>query len=126
MLPTSHILTALGTRLESRSDSSLISANHPGVRNLRETMTKTCQVTADSDPSQFWMTVEASSVFNAAIYYCGAWAARSGGPPVPTPDSIITVCVDGKEYRVCGNGPMREAVRDAVQQQAAGKKLRRA
>jgi hypothetical protein len=41
------------------------------------------------------MTVEASSVFHAAIYYCGA--AGGGGPPVPAPDNIITVRVDGRE-----------------------------
>jgi hypothetical protein len=69
------------------------------------------------------MTVEATSVFHAAIYYCGACAARSGGPPVPTPASIITVRVDGREYRV-REGRMREwanaiAERDAVRRKAA-------
>src|SRR5262249_56921394 len=70
-----------------------------------------CYVTADSDPSGEWMEVEATSVFHAAIYYCGACAGRSGGPPVPTAASIITVRVDGRESR-CekagrGSGPMR-------------------
>src|SRR5215467_15430637 len=61
---------------------------------------KICQVTADSDPAQAWMTVEATSVYHAAIYYYGACVARGGGPPVPTPASIIMVRVDGREYRV--------------------------
>jgi hypothetical protein len=91
---------------------------------------KTCQVTADSDPAQRWMTVEATSVFHAAIYYCGACAARSGGPPVPTPATIITVRVDGREYRV-REGRVREwanarAGRDAEGRKAAEKKSRRA
>ena len=63
-------------------------------------MKRLCYVTADSDPSGEWMEVEATSVFHAAIYYCGACAGRSGGPPVPTPTTIITVRVDGREYRV--------------------------
>ena len=63
-------------------------------------MKRLCYVTADSDPSGEWMEVEATSVFHAAIYYCGACAGRSGGPPVPTPATIITVRVDGREYRV--------------------------
>jgi hypothetical protein len=93
-------------------------------------MTKPCQVTADSDPARFWMTVEASSVFHAAIYYCGACAARRGGPPVPTPASIITVRVDGREYRV-REGRVRQwanaiAGRDAERRKAAEKKSRRA
>jgi len=80
-----------------------------------------CQVTADSDPSREWMEVEATSVFHAAIYYCGACAGRSGGPPVPTPASIITVRVDGREYRM-REGRVREwanaiAEREAVRRQ---------
>jgi hypothetical protein len=76
------------------------------------------------------MTVEATSVFHAAIYYCGACAGRSGGPPVPTPATIITVRVDGKEYRV-REGRVREwanaiAERDAERRKAAEKKSRRA
>src|SRR5262244_3412652 len=63
-------------------------------------MKRLCYVTADSDPSGEWMEVEATSVFHAVIYYCGACAGRSGGPPVPTPATIITVRVDGREYRV--------------------------
>src|SRR5215831_17246197 len=95
-------------------------------------MKRLCYVTADSDPSGEWMEVEATSVFHAAIYYCGACAGRSGGPPVPTPTTIITVRVDGREYRVregrvitvrvdgreyrgvkdrCGSGPTRKANR---------------
>jgi hypothetical protein len=82
----------------------------------------------DCDPACFWMTVEASSAFHAAIYYCGACAARGGGPPVPTPATIITVRVDGKEYRV-REGRMREwanviAERDAERRKAAEKKSR--
>ena len=91
---------------------------------------KTCQVTADSDPARFWMTVEATSVYRAAIYYCGACAARGGGPPVPTPASIITVRVDGREYRV-REGRVREwanakAEQDAERRKAPEKKPRRA
>ena len=76
------------------------------------------------------MTVEASSVFHAAIYYWGACAGRSGGPPVPTAASIITVRVDGKEYRVRA-GRAQEwanaiAERDAERRKAAEKKPRRA
>src|SRR5215468_1355846 len=95
-------------------------------------MKRLCYVTADSDPSGEWMEVEATSVFHAAIFYCGACAGRSGGPPVPTPATIITVRVDGREYRVregrvitvrvdrrstrcvkdgCGSGPTREPSR---------------
>ena len=89
-------------------------------------MTKTCRVTADSDPARFWMTVEATSVFHAAIYYCGACAGRSGRPPVPTPATIITVRVDGREYRV-REGRVREwanakAEQDAERRKAAEKK----
>src|SRR5215831_18847932 len=69
---------------------------------------RTCQVTADSDPTRSWMTVEASSIFHAAVYYWGACAGRSGGQPVPTPASIITLRVDGREYRV-REGRMRES-----------------
>src|SRR5215831_6320672 len=91
---------------------------------------RTCQVTADSDPAQRWMTVEATSIFHAALYYCGACAGRSGGPPVPTPATIITVRVDGREYRVRA-GRAREwakaiAERDAERRKAAEKKPRRA
>jgi len=91
---------------------------------------KICQVTADSDPAQAWMTVEATSVYRAAIYYCGACAARGGGPPVPTPASIITVRVDGREYRV-REGRVREwanakAEQDAERRKAPEKKPRRA
>src|SRR5262245_14031483 len=88
-----------------------------------------CQVTADSDPAQEWMTVEASSVFHAAIYYCGASAGRSGGPHVPTAASMITVRVDGREYRVL-EGRVREwanaiAAREAVRQQRVNRDGRR-
>ena len=90
--------------------------------------TKTCQVTSDADPSQVWMTVEATSVFHAAILYCGACTSHSGGPPVPTAASIITVRVDGREYRVRA-GRVREwanakAEQDAVRRQAATKMKR--
>jgi hypothetical protein len=90
--------------------------------------TKTCQVTADSDPTQSWMTVEAVSVFHATIYYCGVCAGHSGGPPVPTAASIITGRVDGREYRVRA-GRAREwanakAEQDAVRRQAATKMKR--
>jgi len=63
-------------------------------------MKRLCYVTADSDPSGEWMEVETTSIFHAAINYCGACAGRSGGPPVPTGATIITVRVDGREYRV--------------------------
>jgi hypothetical protein len=93
-------------------------------------MKRLCYVTADSDPKQEWMEVQATSVFHAAIYYCGACAGRSGGPPVPTPATIITVRVDGREYRV-REGRMREwanaiAERDAMRRKAAEKKSKRA
>ena len=61
---------------------------------------RTCQVTADSDPERSWMTVQAMSVFHAAIYYCGACAGRGGGFPVPKPDTIIFVRVGERVYRV--------------------------
>src|SRR5262245_19190715 len=63
-------------------------------------MKRLCYVTADSHPSGEWMEVEETSVFHAAIYYCGGCAGRSGGPPVPTGATIITVRVDGRAYRV--------------------------
>ena len=93
-------------------------------------MKRLCYVTADSDPSGEWMEVEATSVFHAAIYYCGACAGRSGGPPVPTPTTIITVRVDGREYRV-REGQVRKwanakAEQDADRRKAPEKKLRRA
>jgi hypothetical protein len=93
-------------------------------------MKRLCYVTADSDPKQEWIEVQATSVFHAAIYYCGACAGRSGGPPVPTPATIITVRVDGREYRV-REGRMREwanaiAERDAERRKAVEKKSRRA
>ena len=93
-------------------------------------MKRLCYVTADSDPSGEWMEVEATSVFHAAIYYCGACAGRSGGPPVPTPATIITVRVDGREYRV-REGQVRKwanakAEQDAERRKAPEKKLRRA
>ena len=91
---------------------------------------KLCYVIADSDPSREWMTVEATSVFHAAIYYCGACAGRSGGPPVPTGATIITVRVEGREYRL-REGQVREwanarAEQDAERRKAAGKNPRRA
>src|SRR5215831_18454647 len=91
---------------------------------------RTCQVTADSDPTRSWMTVEASSIFHAAVFYMAACAERSGGPPVRTAASIITVRVDGREYRVRA-GRAREwanaiAERDAERRKAAEKKPRRA
>jgi len=110
-------------------------------------MKRLCYVTADSDPSGEWMEVEATSVFHAAIYYCGACAGRSGGPPVPTGATIITVRVDGREYRVregrvitvrvdgreyrVREGQVREwanaiAERDAERRKAPEKKPRRA
>jgi hypothetical protein len=46
------------------------------------------------------MEVEATSVFHAAIHYCGACAARTGSPPRPEPRHVLIVRVDGKEYRV--------------------------
>src|SRR5215467_16271926 len=72
----------------------------------------------------------ATSVFHAAIYYCGACAGRSGGPRVPTGATIITVRVDGREYRV-REGRVREwanarAEQDAERRKAAGKNPRRA
>ena len=109
-------------------------------------MKRLCYVTADSDPSGEWMEVETTSVFHAAIYYCGACAGRSGGPPVPTPATIITVRVDGREYRVregrvitvrvdgreyqVRGGRVREwanaiAERDAVRRQAVNRDGRR-
>ena len=93
-------------------------------------MKRLCYVTADGDPAQQWMTVEASSIFHAAIYYCSACAGRGGGPPVPTAASIITVRVDGREYLV-REGRVREwanaiAERDAERRRAAEKKPRRA
>jgi hypothetical protein len=51
-------------------------------------------------PSQEWIEVHATSVFHAAVYYCGACAARPGGPPAPEPHHFVTVRVTGKEYRV--------------------------
>src|SRR5215471_21817707 len=95
---------------------------------MKPAIKRACQVTADSDPARFWMTVEATSIYHAAIYYCGACAARSGGPPVPTPASIITVRVDGREYRVRA-GRARDwanaiAERHAERRKAAEKKPR--
>jgi hypothetical protein len=78
------------------------------------------------------MTVEATSVFHAAIYYCGACASRGGGSPVPKPDSMITVRVDGREYRVRVAGARAwangKAERDAIQllKETPGKKPSRA
>ena len=89
-------------------------------------MKQLCYVTADSDPSGEWMEVETTSVFHAAISYFGACAGRSGGPPVPTGATIITVRVDGREYRV-REGRVREwanakAEQDAERRKAAEKK----
>jgi hypothetical protein len=84
---------------------------------MKTANTKICQVTSDSDPSQVWMEVEAMSVFHAAIYYCGVCAGHSGGPPVPTAASIITVRVDGREYRVRA-GRVREWANAKAEQDA--------
>ena len=84
-------------------------------------MKRLCYVTADSDPSGEWMEVEATSVFHAAIYYCGACAGRSGGPPVPTGATIITVRVDGREYRV-REGRVREWANSKAEQDADSRK----
>jgi hypothetical protein len=84
---------------------------------------KLCHVTADSDPQQNWMEVEAISVFRAAVYYCGACAARPGR------DSIIMVRVDGREHRVresrVNDWANRRAEADA-QRRLAMEKRRRA
>jgi hypothetical protein len=95
----------------------------------RKGMKRLCYGTADSDPNGDWIEIEATSIFHAAIYYCGACAARPGGPR-PARDSIITVRVDGKEYRV-REERVREwanarAERDAQRRKAAEKKSRRA
>lgn len=93
-------------------------------------MKRLCYVTADSDPSGEWMEIEATSVFQAGIYYCGTCASRSSGPPAPTPATIITVCVDGREYRVRAAQVRQwanaKAQQDALRRKAADRDGRRA
>src|SRR5262245_20856824 len=97
---------------------------------MTPTNKKTCQVTSDLDPRQEWMTVEATSLLHAAIYYIGACAARSGGPPKPEMDTLLTVRVDGKECRLTAAQAWRWAnaiaERDAERRKAAEKKPQRA
>jgi hypothetical protein len=62
-----------------------------------------CLVTADSDSEHRWIEIEASSVFEAACFYesyCGAPPMGCKPPPRLRADTIFTVRVGDKDYRV--------------------------
>jgi hypothetical protein len=82
-----------------------------------------CEVTADSDPHRSWVEIKAaSSVFEAAAFY----EAFSAAPPMgcakfprPSDDTVFTIRIDGREYRVRRSRMMAWA--NAKAEKAAGR-----
>ena len=86
--------------------------------------TRPCEVTADSDPERRWIEIKAAaSVFEAACFYevyCAAPPMGCKQVPRPTEDTVFTVRVDGREYRVRRSKMMAWA--NARAERAAGRR----